>query len=315
MKDSDEFSILKKVFKSLGNQYFDSSNVLLGPGDDAGLFDSKKELIFSTDTSVANIHFPLSLDPKKIAFRSCAVAASDMAACGGSLKWLSISLTASSKNKEWIEKFSKGIRQFSNQYEVPIIGGDLSLGKEISVSIGVCGEIKKKYFMKRSGAKVKDHIFVTGKLGEAFLGLKLLQSKKKNLSFLEKQQLNKYLKPKIEIAFSKDLSKLANSCIDVSDGLLGDLGHICEQSKVGAELFLESIPLQGDYQTALSWGDDYQLCFTADSSKIETLNQLAKLHDVKISKIGFIKKEKGVSVFSNGKELTIKKAGYNHFNE
>ena len=130
-----------------------------------------------------------------------------------------------------------------------------------------------------------------------------------------REQLNKYLKPKIEIAFSKGLSKLANSCIDVSDGLLGDLSHICEQSKVGAELFLENIPLQGDHQTALTWGDDYQLCFTADSSKTKHLNQLAKLHHVKISKIGVIKNEKGVSVYSDGKELTIKKAGYNHFNE
>ena len=315
MKDSDEFSILKKVFKNLGNHYFDSSNILLGPGDDAGLFKSKNELIFSTDTSVANVHFPYNLDPKKIAFRSCAVAASDMAACGGSLKWLSVSLTTSTKNKEWIEKFSKGIRQFSNQYKVPIIGGDLSLGKEISVSIGVCGEIEKKYFMKRSGAKVNDQIFVTGKLGEAFFGLKLLQGKKKKLSALEKKQLNRYLKPKIEIAFSKGLSKLASSCIDISDGLLGDLSHICEQSKVGAELLLESIPLIGEYQTALSWGDDYQLCFTADSSKTKKLNQLAKLHGVKISKIGSIKKGKGVLVTSKGKKITIKKAGYNHFNE
>ena len=156
MKDSDEFSILKKVFKNLGNQYFDSSNLFVGPGDDAGLFKTKKELIFSTDTSVANVHFPKDLEPKLVAYRACAVAASDIAACGGKLKWLSIALTANSKKKKWVEEFSKGIKEFSDNYKVPIIGGDLTLGKEISVSIGVCGEIDKKYFMRRNGGKEKE---------------------------------------------------------------------------------------------------------------------------------------------------------------
>ncbi len=105
MKDSDEFSILKKVFKNLGNQYFDSSNLLIGPGDDAGLFKTRKDLIFSTDTSVADVHFPRDLGPKLIAYRTCAVAASDIAACGGKLKWLSIALTALFLISSWFAKF------------------------------------------------------------------------------------------------------------------------------------------------------------------------------------------------------------------
>jgi thiamine-monophosphate kinase len=132
MKDSDEFKVLKKVFKNLGNQYFDSSSLLIGPGDDAGLFKAKKELIFSTDTSVGDVHFPKDLEAKLIAYRACAIAASDIAACGGSLKWLSISLTTANKNTKWIENFSKGIKEFSDFYKVPVIGGDLAVGKEIS---------------------------------------------------------------------------------------------------------------------------------------------------------------------------------------
>ena len=313
MKDSDEFSILKKVFKNLGNQYFDSSDLLLGPGDDAGLFKTKKELIFSTDTSVANTHFPESLNAKKIAYRACAVAASDIAACGGALKWLAISLTTSSKNKKWIEDFSKGIREFSDSYKVPVIGGDLTSGKEISISIGVCGEIKKNYFMRRSGAEENDHIFVTGDLGEAFIGLNLLKDKKKKLSSKEKIYLNRFLRPDIEIAFSQELSKLANSCIDISDGLLGDLNHICEESKLGAKIYLEDISFVGDYKNALTWGDDYQLCFTVSNANLKRIYKLTKTHNVKISKIGIMKKGKGISVFSNGRKITIKKAGYNHF--
>ena len=313
MKDSDEFAILKKVFKNLGNQYFDSSDLLLGPGDDAGLFKTKKELIFSTDTSVENIHFPKSLNAKKIAYRSCAVAASDIAACGGMLKWLAISLTTSSKNRKWIEDFSKGIREFSDAYKVPIIGGDLTSGKELSISIGVCGEIEKKYFMRRSGARENDHIFVTGDLGEAFIGLNLLKDKKKKLSSKEKIYLNRFFKPDIEIAFSQDLSKLANSCIDISDGLLGDLNHICEESKLGAKIFLEDISFVGEYKNALTWGDDYQLCFTASPKNLEKIYKMARTHKIKLSKIGSMKKGKGILVFSNGKKIALKKAGYNHF--
>lgn len=313
MKDSDEFAILKKVFKNLGNQYFDSSDLLVGPGDDAGLFKTKKELIFSTDTSVENIHFPKSLNAKKIAYRSCAVAASDIAACGGMLKWLAISLTTSSKNRKWIEDFSKGIREFSDAYKVPIIGGDLTSGRELSISIGVCGEIEKKYFMRRSGARENDHIFVTGDLGEAFIGLNLLKDKKKKLSSKEKIYLNRFFKPDIEIAFSQDLSKLANSCIDISDGLLGDLNHICEESKLGAKIFLEDISFVGEYKNALTWGDDYQLCFTASPKNLEKIYKMARTHKIKLSKIGSMKKGKGISVFSNGKKIALKKAGYNHF--
>ena len=313
MKDSDEFAILKKVFKNLGNQYFDSSNLLLGPGDDAGLFQAKKELIFSTDTSIENIHFPKGLNAKKVAYRSCAVAISDIAACGGTLKWLAISLTTSSKDKKWIEDFSIGIREFSDFYKVPIIGGDLTIGKEISISIGVCGEIEKKYFMRRSGAKENDHIFVTGDLGEAFIGLNLLKNKKKKLSLKEKVYLNRFLRPDIEIAFSKDLSRLANSCIDISDGLLGDLNHICEESKLGAKMFLEDISFVGDYKNALTWGDDYQLCFTASPKNLEKIYKMARTHKIKLSKIGSMNKSKGIAVFSNGKKIALKKAGYNHF--
>ncbi len=313
MKDSDEFAILKKVFKNLGNQYFDSSSLLLGPGDDAGLFQAKKELIFSTDTSIENIHFPKGLNAKKVAYRSCAVAISDIAACGGTLKWLAISLTTSSKDKKWIEDFSIGIREFSDSYKVPIIGGDLTIGKEISISIGVCGEIEKKYFMRRSGAKENDHIFLTGNLGEAFIGLNLLKNKKKKLSLKEKIYLNRFLRPDIEIDFSQDLSKLANSCIDISDGLLGDLNHICEESKLGAKIFLEDVSFVGEYKNALTWGDDYQLCFTASPKNLEKIYKMARTHKIKLSKIGSMKKGKGISVFSNGKKIALKKAGYNHF--
>ena len=105
-----------------------------------------------------------------------------------------------------------------------------------------------------------------------------------------------------------------NSMIDISDGLLGDLNHICEESKLAAEVYLEAMPIIGNYKNALTWGDDYQLCFTLKATKVEQLYKIAKTHKIKISEIGKVKKGKGISVLSKGKKITIKKAGYNHFN-
>ena len=315
MKETDEFLILKEFFKDLGNQYFDSSGLLIGPGDDAGMFSEKdQELIFSTDVSVSGVHFPENLDSQAIAYRACAVAASDIAACGGSLKWISISLTLETKEKAWIKGFAQGVIDFVETYKVPVIGGDLAKGKECSVSVGVCGALDGQNFMKRSGAKDNDDVYVTGNLGEAYLGLNLLTDNKKNLSNIEKLWIDKYLKPKLHFEFAQELSNFANSCIDVSDGLIADLNHICEMSSLGASLDADKIPFSGVLKKALTWGDDYELCFTADASKKEEINRLTDLFGIKISKIGRIEKERNVKVLKEGTPITFEQTGYNHFN-
>ena len=286
MKDSDEFSILKKVFKNLGNQYFDSSNLLVGPGDDAGLFQTKKELIFSIDTSIENIHFPKGLNAKKIAYRSCAVAASDIAACGGALKWLAISLSTSSKDENWIEDFSKGVREFSDSYKVPIIGGDLTSGKEISISIGVCGEIEKKYFMRRSGAQENDLLIVSGDLGAAYTGLQVLEREKAVFKVDPNSQpdLSRYsysierqLKPEARkdiIELLEELKIVPTSMIDISDGVSSEIFHLSKSSEVGFHIFEDKLPVDPEVNliceefkfnsttAALNGGEDYELLFT-----------------------------------------------------
>ena len=171
MKESDEFLVLQKYFSNLGSQYNDSSGIMIGPGDDAGLFSAKKtDLIFSTDVSNADIHFPKSLAPDLIAYRACSVAASDIPACGGTLKWLSISLVTPSKELNWLKEFARGLNLFTKTYKIPIIGGDLTKGKSCSVSVGVCGEVNHKQFLSRKGAKAGDSIYVSGVLGLAKLG-------------------------------------------------------------------------------------------------------------------------------------------------
>ena len=313
MKESDEFLILQKYFKNLGSQYNDSSGIIIGPGDDAGLFSTKnKDLIFSTDVSVSDIHFPKDLTPDLIAYRSCSVAVSDIPACGGTLKWLSISLVAPDKKMSWLREFAKGLKLFSRTYQVPIIGGDLVKGRECSVSVGVCGEVNHKDFISRNGAKVGDSIYVSGVLGIAKLGLKAIQSKKKNLNIEEKKHAKKFLQPKVHTLLGKNLRNIASSCIDISDGLLGDLGHICQQSNLGAEINIDVIPYKGPFKEALTWGDDYELCFTVPKNKEPKLSQLCKKLKFKKFKIGEMTSRKGIKIYQDKKEIFIRDKSYNH---
>ena len=313
MKESDEFLVLQKYFKNLGSQFNDSSGILIGPGDDAGLFSTKnKDLIFSTDVSSSEVHFPKDLAPDLIAYRSCSVAVSDIPACGGTLKWLSISLTTPNKEISWLREFSKGLRLFTKTYQVPIIGGDLIKGKECSVSVGVCGEVDYDQFLPRHGAKEGDSIYVSGTLGEAKLGLEVLTSKKKNLNSAEKKYINKFLKPNIQTILGSNLRGIANSCIDISDGLMGDLGHICKQSNLGARIYAESIPHEGSFKDALTWGDDYELCFTVSKNKETKLDKVLKKLKIKKFKIGEITNDKGIKIFQGSKEIYLNRKSYNH---
>lgn len=313
MKGSDEFLVLQKYFKNLGSQYHDSSGIIIGPGDDAGLFSANKsDLIFSTDVSNADIHFPKNLTPDLIAYRACCVAASDIPACGGTLKWLSISLVTPSKELAWLKDFAQGLKLFTKKYQVPIIGGDLIKGRECSVSVGVCGEVNRKEFISRNGAKAGDSIYVSGFLGIARLGLKVIQTKKKKLSAEEKKYAGKFLQPKVHTSLGKNLRNIANSCIDISDGLLGDLGHICQQSNLGAEINIDSIPYKGPFKDALTWGDDYELCFTVPKNKELKLSQIYKKLKIKKFKIGEITSSKGIRIYQEKKEIFINGKSYNH---
>ena len=150
-------------------------------------------------------------------------------------------------------------------------------------------------------------------MGAAKLGLKVIKSKKKNLNSVEKKYLNKFLKPKIQIELGKNLRGIANSCIDISDGLIGDLGHICQQSKLGARIYVDSIPYAGSFKDALTWGDDYELCFTVPKNKESKLNKLLSKLKLKKFKIGEIVKGKGLKVVHDNKEIKLNRKSYNHF--
>ena len=314
MKDSDEFSFLKETFKSLGNQYFDSSEIIIGPGDDAGLVKNSQDTIYSVDASVAGVHFPENLSAEHVAFRSLSTAASDVVACGGALKWILVSLTVDDVDLRWMQEFVKGLKNFSDEYSCPILGGDLSKGKQCNIAVTVCGKLNRKNFMKRSGAKIGDKIFVTNELGLAKKGLEEINLNPEEINFSSKNVI-KFIRPKLYFNFGQEISHLVNSCIDVSDGLISDLGHICEASDVGAQLNADSIPFEGEIDEALSWGDDYELCFTAAAGMESEVEALGKKHGLRVTQIGEITINLGVEVYKDGHLVTFKKTGYNHFDE
>ena len=314
MKDSDEFSFLKETFKSLGNQYFDSSEIIIGPGDDAGLVKNSQDTIYSVDASVAGVHFPENLAAEHVAFRSLSTAASDVVACGGALKWILVSLTVDNVDLHWMQEFVKGLKNFSDEYSCPILGGDLSKGKQCNIAVTVCGKLNQQNFMKRSGAKIGDKIFVTNELGLAKKGLEEINLNPEEINFSSKNVI-KFIRPKLYFNFGQEISHLVNSCIDVSDGLISDLGHICEASDVGAQLNADSIPFEGEIDEALSWGDDYELCFTATAGMESEVEALGKKHGLRVTQIGEITINSGVEVYKDGHLVTFKKKGYNHFDE
>ena len=314
MKDSDEFSFLKETFKSLGSQHFDASGIIIGPGDDAGLVENNKETIYSVDASVSGIHFPENLSPDLIAYRSVSTAVSDIAACGGNLKWILVSLTVNNKDLSWMRSFVRGLKNFSDDYSCPVLGGDLTKGAQENISVTACGELNKENFLRRGGAKEGDLIFLTGTLGQAKKGLELIKENMAQID-LTSNFVKKFLSPKLNFEFATELSCIANSCIDVSDGLISDLGHILEASKVGGEINVEKISLVGEVEDALTWGDDYELLLTTSLEQKKKLIEISKRFDVGISEIGKISKKPNLKVIEKGSLVSFPKSGYNHFNE
>ena len=228
--------------------------VLVGSGDDAAVIKSQlKDLVHSVDISKINTHFPEDSHPENIAYRSVAVALSDLAAMGAYPSFISIGLTSNSNDLEWYKKFTSGLETILNEYQLRLIGGDVTYG-EVSICVNVFGYAYDKIIL-RSNAKIGDLIYLTGPLGEGKQGLADWKNNK------ESSYIKKFFNPKIPFNKSEYISQYANSCIDISDGLMKDLGTICKLSDVRAEIIYEKIPITNDIND-LSYGDDYKICYT-----------------------------------------------------
>ncbi len=317
----NEFEIIEDFFKQA--YPVSKGDLALGIGDDAAIINvpHDSELVMSMDTLVAGVHFFEDATPEDIAFKSLAVNLSDIAAMGASPRWFTLSLTVPDKNINWIEKFSSSLNEVAAEYSLLLIGGDLSKGP-LSITIQAHGINPKGKSLRRSGANAGDLIYVTGRLGAAAYALKNRQD---SVTFpapteTEIQRLHRPV-PRIKTGIA--LRDVATSCIDISDGLLADLGHILNASKVGAEVKLPAIPFSDSLKNidkelamelALTGGDDYELCFTLPNgvpeSVIKDLESICPIYC-----IGDITNQASELEFmdENDERCEIKAKAYSHF--
>ena len=307
----DEHLLIQKYFSDIGSAYLAERNVELSVGDDAAILNLNPDTqyINSIDTSIEDIHFLSFISPRDIAYRSCAIALSDLAACGANPSWYSIALTFPKADHLWLEDFSSGLNDFSDEYKIPLVGGDTTKGK-LTVTVQVMGEVEKGKALLRSGAKENDLIYVSGVIGDAFLQLKELKK-------LQNQDtgFDAYLHPKAQIELGLELVDIASSAIDISDGLIQDLNLVCKSSDVGADVHLSMIPTSVENKTLelINSGDDYQICFTASVDKSAKVNNISERLGVPITEIGKITNTGELALFDHEGNKMDLESGYSHF--
>lgn len=309
----NEFALIDYYFKQRTRKRDD---VLLGIGDDAALLSvpAGHLLVTSMDTLISGVHFPVHTSASDLGYKSLAVSLSDMAAMGGKPAWVMLALTLPEEDKTWLDGFCQGFFECADPYHLELVGGDTTRGS-LSITTQVMGFVPAGQAILRQNAQVGDKIFVTGALGAAGLGLLASQHKVVLTGNDLALSLKKLNRPEPRVAMGLALRGVATAMIDISDGLLADLGHILTASGVGATLYLEhlpidpvlknSLPLNKAYELALSAGDDYELCFTASDAKGELGG---------CSCIGLIEKEQGIKVLDKGgNPFPVEQRGYQHF--
>ena len=320
-----EFNIIEKYFTR------PSRNTDLSVGDDAALIQisAGHQLVVSVDMSVSGTHFLADCPAYFVGWKSLAVNISDIAAMGARPKWVTLAIALPNINEAWLADFSRGFFACADAFNVSLIGGDTTSGP-LNISVQIMGEVPIGKALRRDGAKLGDEIWVSGTLGEAALGLAQLQNKltEDTLSEAEKEICIDALQaPQPRICLGLALQDIANSAIDISDGLLADLGHILEHSTLGANLYWEKIPrvhVSNGLDNAklqslcLAGGDDYELCFTAPASNHDVILAIGKKQHIKLSVIGETTRvpahKNRLNVYDkNHQVLELKTTGYDHF--
>lgn len=318
-----EFSLIARYFDRSRSSRHD---VDTGIGDDCALLTlpEKQLLAISTDTLVSGIHFLADISPRDLAYKSLAVNLSDLAAMGADPAWLTLALTLPEVDEAWLAAFSDSLFEQLDYYGVQLIGGDTTRGP-LSLTLGIHGMVPEGRALKRSGAKIGDWIYVTGTPGDSAAGLAILQNR---LQVDDPQQaeylIARHLRPTPRILQGQALRDLANSAIDLSDGLISDLGHILKASDCGAHIDLDTFPLseallaQVSPEQALIWGlsggEDYELCFTAPEINRGALEVAMGNLGVPYRCIGQVAPaSEGLQFRRNGDPVSLNLKGYDHF--
>jgi thiamine-monophosphate kinase len=321
-----EFEIIKTYFAPLSQSEKGSFNLT----DDAAVIDipDGMSMVVTTDTLVEGVHFLSDDLPENIAKKLLRVSLSDLAAMGSVPAFYNLSIaTKIGTTSDWFRAFAGGLLADQIQFGITLIGGDtVATSGPLTLSLTAMGFVAKGKAISRGGAKLGDDIWVSGLIGDAALGLRAATGKLSSISEENKKYLiSRYTKPAPQTLLGPKLSNHVNSAIDISDGLVGDLDHICETSKLGADIQITDIPLsraanilvteKPDYiDLILSGGDDFELLFTADKSFRAVAKSLTEMLDVNLTKIGVMVCRRSIEIFDeNGNKYVIKNNGYTHF--
>jgi thiamine-monophosphate kinase len=339
-----EFDLIRRHFTRA------TPNTLLGVGDDAALLQVSEGnvLAVSSDMLVCGTHFFADADPYLLGHKTLAVNLSDMAAMGANPRWATLALSLPTQDEVWLEAFSAGFFSLAQQHGVELIGGDTTRGP-LNLCVTILGEVPQKLALRRDGAQVGDEVWVSGTLGDAALGLAHLQGKIDLPEDTRIHCLSALHQPAPRVALGLALRDVATSAIDISDGLLSDLGHILERSQVGAEIDFSMLPVaevlrknlthptpplsgrehptppltRGGWEglevsfiqhCLLSGGDDYELCFTAPAIHHAEILGIGEQLNLPLTRIGKIIAGQGCVVQdATGNPLNIESTGYDHF--
>jgi len=315
-----EFDLINKYFQKLSKKSPSSLNL-----NDDVFFDKKRKLVVSIDTYIEKTHFIDFKKPDLVIKKIIRSSISDLICKGVTPKFYFVSASGNSKNftKSNLLKISRSLNQEQNKYKIFLSGGDTVFSNKLSFTITSIGYADQIIY--RNKAKINDDIYVSGNLGNSYLGLLVLQKKIQLNQSLKKYFTNKYFMPNINLKLAKNLKKFANTSIDVSDGLLADLDKMLNNQKLTYKLYLKDIPVSKTLKKVLnvknlskikyvSNGDDYQVLFTASKKMSGIIERISQKNRIKLTKIGIIQSSKNKSSIVNGKNRVIshKNKGYFH---
>jgi len=316
-----ESELITRFFRSCGAQRRD---VALGVGDDAALLECAPgmQLVATTDTLVAGVHFPESTPPAAIGHRALAVNLSDIAAMGARPAWALLALTMPSAEERWLEEFAAGFGTLARAHDVALAGGDTTRGP-LTITVALLGQVPRGRALTRAGGRAADLLYVSGSPGDAAAGLAILQGRLRAPPGAAPYLRERFLLPTPRVALGERLAGFARACMDVSDGLLGDAGKLAAASGVGVEIAFEALPVSPPLvaalgepaarELALTGGDDYELIFAVEPARAAELERALPAQEWNYRQIGVLRGAPGAVVTRGGTVMEFSHSGYRHF--
>ncbi len=313
---SGEFDLIARIRARVALR----EDVVLGIGDDAALLGvpAGMQLVVTADTLNAGVHFPDDTAPADIGWKALAVNLSDLAAMGARPAWCTLSLSLPNAESRWVDGFIDGFLELAALHDVSLVGGDTTRGP-LSIAVTAMGHVEAGQALRRDGARVGDEVWVTGTLGDAAAALQSMLSG----AAVEPSLRARLDRPTPRVAAGRALVGMASACVDVSDGLLADLGHLCARSGVGAEVDLSRLPASralARFKPEVRWpwqaagGDDYELCFTAAPQLAREICTGLGAAGVAATRIGTVVSGQGVLALDEHRQpWSTGRAGYRHF--